>query len=198
MDAMERVGERPVLVTAALTVSAYGLVVGTFSGVLPYPDLGRAAVDVMTHVVAVVNTLALACIVAGVHQVRRGRLERHRKLMLSATGLILLFLVVYLFRVGGGGTKIFQGPELVRNFVYLPMLAVHLVLSIAAVPLVVHAVVLGVTRPLDEVGETAHPRVGRIAAAAWSLSLALGVVTYFLLNHVYPAEFQPSAVVLPL
>jgi putative membrane protein len=27
--------------------------------------------------------------------------------------------------------------------------------------------------------------VGRIAAGAWSLSLFLGVVTYFLLNHVY-------------
>ncbi len=198
MEALEKAGEHPVLVTAALTLSAYGLVVGTFSGVFPYPDFDRATVDVLTHVVAVVNTMALACIVAGVHQVRRGRFERHRNLMLTATALIVVFLVVYLFRVGGGGTKIFQGPEVVRSFVYLPMLAVHLVLSIAAVPLVVHAVVLGVTRPLEDVGDTAHPRVGRLAAAAWSLSLALGVVTYLLLNHVYPAEFQPSAVVLPL
>jgi putative membrane protein len=36
--------------------------------------------------------------------------------------------------------------------------------------------------------ETVHARVGRVAVAAWSLSLFLGIVTYVLLNHVYGWE----------
>ncbi len=191
------VARHPRYVSAALTVAAYALVIGTFAGIFTYPNIGRAAVEVMAHAIAAVNSLALLCIVAGVYYVRQGELKRHRNLMLAATALIVVFLVIYLFRVGGGGTKIFEGPELVRNYVYLPMLAVHLVLSIAAVPLVIYAVVLGVTRPLEEVGETLHPRVGRVAAFAWGLSLFLGVVTYFMLNHLYAAEFQPAFVVMP-
>ncbi len=198
MNALGFVGRHPLYASAALTVAAYALVIGTFAGIFTYPDIGRGAVDVMAHAIAAVNSLALLCIVAGVYFVRKGELVRHRNLMLAATALILLFLVIYLFRVGGGGTKVFEGPGFVRSYVYLPMLAVHLVLSIAAVPLVIYAVVLGVTRPLEEVGDTLHPRVGQVAAFAWALSLFLGVVTYFMLNHLYEAEFQPAVVVLPL
>jgi len=105
--------------------------------------------------------------------------------MVSAFALILLFLVIYLFRVGGGETKIFDGPEFVRNFVYLPMLGVHLFLSIVAVPVVVYAVLLGLTHTPDELTETPHRRIGRIAAASWAVSLFLGIVTYVMLNHIY-------------
>ncbi|MFP4633274.1 MAG: DUF420 domain-containing protein, partial [Halobacteriales archaeon] len=178
-----------------LSVAAYALVIATFAGALPYPAIERSTVDLLSHGIAVVNTLALACIVLGVRAVRRRRLRRHRALMLAATGLILVFLVLYLLKIGGGGTKEFVGPDVVRNYVYLPMLAVHLLLSILAVPLVVHVVVLGVSRPLRDVGDTLHPRLGRWAALAWGLSLFLGVLAYVLLNHVYDAEFVSTFVV---
>jgi putative membrane protein len=68
------------------------------------------------------------------------------------------------------------------------MLFVHIGLSIVAVPVVIHAVVLGLTHTPAELAETVHPRVGRVAVAAWSLSLFLGIVTYVLLNWVYGSE----------
>jgi putative membrane protein len=68
------------------------------------------------------------------------------------------------------------------------MLAVHVLLSVVSVPVVLHAVVLGLTHSPSELPETIHPRVGRIAVVAWTLSLALGVFTYVLLNHVYSWE----------
>jgi putative membrane protein len=111
--------------------------------------------------------------------------------MLSAFVLILLFLALYLPKVGGGGEKHFVGPEMVR-YAYLIMLAIHIVLSVVAVPVVLYAVVLGLTHTTPELRNTAHARVGRIAAATWILSLSLGVVTYVLLNHIYAAEFVPS------
>jgi len=70
--------------------------------------------------------------------------------------------------------------------VYLAMLAIHILLSILAVPVVLYALVLGLTHSKRELRtEVPHARVGRIAAGSWLLSLVLGVVTYVMLNHVY-------------
>ena len=77
---------------------------------------------------------------------------------------------------------------------YLAMLAIHIVLSIVSVPVVVFALVLGLTHSPDELRtETPHRRVGQVAASAWLLSLALGVVTYLLLNHAFAWEYVETA-----
>lgn len=175
----------PVAATTVLSAVGYAVVIATFAGLLPYPNVSLDTVNLLAHAIAAVNSVTLVCILAGWRWIRRGEVEKHRAAMLSAFSLIILFLVIYLFKVGGGGTKEFVGPTAVRNYVYLPMLAVHLVLSIVSVPVVIYAVTLGVTHTPDELRETAHARVGRIAAGAWSLSLFLGVVAYVLLNHVY-------------
>ena len=84
--------------------------------------------------------------------------------------------------------KEFVGPEMAALF-YFVMLAIHIVLSAVSVPLVLYNVVVGLTHSTEEVGQTAHPRVGRITVAVWSVSLTLGVLAYVLLNHVYTYEF---------
>jgi putative membrane protein len=53
------------------------------------------------------------------------------------------------------------------------------------VPLVIHNLVIGLTYRLGEIPSTAHPRVGRWAVVLWSVSLALGLVVYLLLNVLY-------------
>jgi putative membrane protein len=183
--AKRRVRDNPRAATAVLSVLGYVLVLGTFAGVLPiYPELERATVDLLSHAIAVVNTLALTAIVLGVRWIRRGEVRKHRAAMLTAFSLILLFLVLYLTKLGGGGEKHIDANGAVY-YAYIAMLAVHIVLSAVSVPVVVHAVVLGLTHAPSELRDTAHAKVGRIAVAAWGLSLALGIVTYVLLNHVY-------------
>jgi len=193
----EAVKERPGVATAVLSVAGYAVVVATFSGALPYPDITLDTVNLLTHAIAGVNTVTFLTILAGWRWIRRGEVRKHRAAMLSAFGLILVFLVLYMFKVGGGGTKEFVGPTLVRNYVYLPMLAVHLLLSILAVPVVIHAAVLGVSHTPGELRDTVHARVGRIAAASWAISLFLGVVTYLMLNHVYGWDYSAATLLLP-
>lgn len=185
-DARSFTRDHDIAVAAVLTVVGYTAVIGTFAGAFPYPELSMGTVNVLTHLIALVNAATLVCILAGWYWIRQGNVDRHKKAMVSAFALILLFLVIYLFRVGGGDTKIFDGPEFIRNFVYLPMLAVHLFLSIVAVPVVLYAVILGLTHtPRELRDETPHKRVGRIAAGSWAVSLFLGIVTYVMLNHMY-------------
>jgi len=185
-----RVREAPRRVTVLLSVAAYAVVLGTFAGLVPFPEISRATVNLLSHAIAVVNTLALACLVAGVYFIRRGQVDRHRAAMVSATVLIGAFLVMYLLKVGGGGEKAIVMPENAVYYAYLGMLAVHILLSVLAVPLVIYALVLGLTHSPSELRETVHPRVGRVAASTWILSLAFGVITYVMLNHVYGYEFM--------
>ncbi|PSP94871.1 DUF420 domain-containing protein [Halobacteriales archaeon QS_4_62_28] len=179
-----RARARPRAVTAVLSVIGYVLVVGAFAGLLPLPDISRDAVILLGDAIAVVNFWALLAIVAGVYFIRTDQVRKHRAAMLTAFSLIILFLMLYLTKVGGGFEKEIQATGLVRG-AYIAMLAIHIFLSAVSVPVVLHAVVLGLTHTPAELRETVHARVGQIAAAAWSLSLFLGLVTYVMLNHVY-------------
>ena len=182
----QRAKDSPVVTTAILSVLGYVLVLGTFAGVLPiYPSISIETVNLLSDAIAVVNTVATISLVVGWRAIRRGNIARHRAAMLLSFGLILLFLVLYLLKVGGGGgEKHIEAAGLIY-WAYLAMLAVHILLSVVSVPVVIFAVVLGLTHTPSELTRTSHARVGRIAAASWILSLILGVVTYVLLNHVY-------------
>jgi len=187
-----RTGARrhPGPLTAVLSLIGYVLVGGALYGFLPlFPPLSDATVNLFSHLIAVINTLALSALLAGFYFIRRGDVRRHRVAMLTAFVLILAFLVVYLWKTGGGFEKAILATGTVK-VVYLVMLAIHIGLSVLAVPVVLYAVVLGLTHTPAELRDSLHPRVGRIAVAAWSLSLFLGIVTYVLLNHVYGWEVR--------
>ncbi|SFF94778.1 putative membrane protein [Halopelagius inordinatus] len=188
--------EHPAAVTAVLSVVGYALVVGTFLGYVPgtvFPDLSLAEVNLLSDAIAAVNALNVLVIAAGWRWIRRDDVKKHAAAMVGSFALILVFLVMYLTKIGGGGTKEFVGPAFVY-YPYLAMLAIHIVLSIVAVPVVLYALVLGLTHSPDELRrDTPHRRVGRIAAGSWLLSLSLGVVTYLLLNHLFGWEYVASA-----
>jgi putative membrane protein len=182
-----------VAATAILTLVGYAAVIGTFEGFVPiYPDIGEQGVNLLGHAIAVVNLAATACLLAGWRYVKQGKIEAHAKSMTAAFGLILLFLLLYLPKVGGGGEKrlVDSVPDPIA-LGYFAMLAIHIILSAIAMPVVVYAFLLGISHTPAELRDSLHPRVGRIAAASWVLSLVLGVVTYVVLNHVYGYEFVP-------
>lgn len=189
--------DHPAAVTVVLSVVGYALVAGTFLGWVPasvFPELTLAQVNLLSHAIAVVNTAATLLLVAGWRWIRRGEVRKHAAAMGSAFGLILLFLVLYLTKIGGGGTKEMVGAPGAVYVAYLAMLAIHILLSVVSVPVVLYALVLGVTRTPEELRRsTPHARVGRVAAGAWILSLTLGVVAYLLLNWVYGYEFVVGA-----
>lgn len=191
--AKSRARDRPLTATALLSVVGYVLVIGTFAGALPiYPEVSRAGVHLLGDLIAVVNAAATVSLVLGWRWIRRNEVRKHKLAMSTAFALILVFLVLYLLKVGGGGRKDFVGPSLWYG-AYLAMLAVHIVLSIVSVPVVLYALTLGLTHtPAELRGDTPHRRVGRIAAGAWITSLVLGVATYVMLNHVFAFEFVPA------
>jgi putative membrane protein len=187
------VRSHPRVTTAVLSVIGLALVIGTFLRVIPasvFPYLSRETVDLFSHAIAVINTVTAVVLALGWKWIREGNVEKHRKAMTSAFSLILLFLVLYLLKIGGGGTKhIGEAPAFV-GLLYFVMLVIHIGLSVISVPVVLYAITLGLTHtPRELRDETPHAKVGRVAAGAWIISLVLGVVTYLILNWGYPGEF---------
>lgn len=176
----------PVL-TAVLSAVSLAVVFGAAlqaipTGPLPAPE---GPLEAIPHVNAVVSLAALTTISAGVRAIRRGEVERHRRLMLASFGLFVLFLALYLYRVAVLGPTEFPGPAVVRTYVYLPFLFVHVAFAVVCVPFVFHALLLAGTRSIPEIYETNHRWAGRIAASLWLISFAMGLGVYAMLYWIY-------------
>lgn len=177
----------PVL-TVVLTIVSLALVFGAVLGAIPsnvLPQAPASVFDAIPHVNALVSTIAIGTIVAGVRFIRRGDVEKHRAMMLTSLVLFVTFLVLYLYKVAVSGTAEFGGPDTVYQFVYLPTLVVHMLLAVVCIPLLYYVLLLAVTRPVAELYDTSHKRFGRIAASLWLISFVLGNVVYVLLYWLY-------------
>lgn len=172
--------------TALLSAVSLALVFGSVLGVVPMPPRAPTAVlEAIPAVNAVLSLGAIVAIVTGWRAIRRGEVRRHRAAMLTALGLFALFLVLYLYRVSILGPSDFPGPELVYTYLYLPFLAVHILLAVVCIPLLFYVVLLGTTRPVEAVYGTNHRRVGRVAASLWLVSFTMGIAV-FLMLYVVP------------
>lgn len=149
------------------------------------PSVPDAFLDAIPHLNAAVSLIAIGTIAAGWRAIRNGDVDRHRKLMVASAGLFGAFLVLYLYRVALLGPHGFPGPDAVYLYLYLPLLAIHILLAMVCVPLLWYVGLLGATRTVPEIRQSAHARVGQIAAALWLISFSLGVVVYLLLYVVY-------------
>ena len=174
--------------TALLTVVSLVLVFGAALGAVPRSVLPRAPDAVFAaipHVNAVISTVAIGTIFLGVRAIRRGDWQRHRAFMLTTLVLFVGFLALYLYKVSMQGPAPFPGPDAVYQFVYLPTLAIHIVLAIVCLPLVYYVALLALTRSVSELRGTTHARFGRVAAVLWLVSFVLGNVVYALLYLIY-------------
>jgi putative membrane protein len=175
-------------VTALLSVVSLALVFGAALRAIPAESVPRASdatLAAIPHVNAAISAVAVVTIALGWRWIRRGEIRKHRAAMGTAFVLFLGFLTLYLYRVLLHGPTEFAGPAWVDQYLYLPLLAVHVLLAIVCVPLLYYVLLLAATRPVSEIPLTRHPRVGRVAAALWLTSFVLGIAVYLLLYVVF-------------
>jgi putative membrane protein len=183
-----RVKHRVPEVAGILTVVSLALVFGAALGAIPKSLLPRApswVFNTIPLVNAIISGLAILTIGSGWYWIRDGEIKRHRTAMIGGVVLFATFLVLYLYKVALRGPTPFTGPEVIRQFVYLPLLAIHILLAVICVPLLYYVLLLAVTRPIHEIPQTRHPRIGRIAAPLWLISFSLGIIVYVLLYVLY-------------
>ena len=127
---------------------------------------------------ATLNGCSFVLLLAAGHAIRSGNERRHRALMLTATGVSVLFLISYLtYHYQHGSTK-FTGTGLIRG-VYFTILISHTILAATLVPLVVTTLTLALRGRRER-----HRRLARITWPIWLYVSATGVLIYLMLYQL--------------
>jgi putative membrane protein len=133
----------------------------------------------LPHLNAALNATSFVLLVAAFYQIRRGNVQFHRRLMLSALVVSGLFLVSYVVYHAQYGSVRFTGQGLVRP-VYFVILITHVILAAAIVPLII------ITLRRALAGDFArHRRIARWTYPLWVYVSVTGVVVYLMLYHLY-------------
>ena len=143
--------------------------------------------DQLPLINATLNGTAACLLVLGLYLVKTGRLVAHRRCMLAAFAISCVFLVSYLihkFWVLKGVHTPFRGPAGLKS-AYLMMLASHIVLAIAIVPMALITIHRGLHQRFPE-----HRRLARWTWPIWMYVSVTGVWVYLVLYVIWP---QPGA-----
>ena len=131
---------------------------------------------------ACLNALAASLLVLGRRLIRQGRVDAHRRSMLSAFAVSSLFLAGYVaHKVSRDFENTTFHVEGVAKLAYLALLASHVTLAMTVPPLAISLVVLGLRGSLVR-----HRRLARIAWPIWMYVSVTGVVIYLLLYPLNP------------
>lgn len=128
---------------------------------------------------AMLNALSGIFLLAGYINIRRGRIQIHRRFMLAACVTSLLFLVSYVtyHTLRRGLVTRFPGTGAIRTL-YLTILTTHTFLAIVILPLAIVTVMNGLRMRVPR-----HRRIARWTFPLWMYVSVTGVVVYFFLYH---------------
>ncbi len=136
--------------------------------------------DALAPLNALLNATAGTLLFLGWRAIKRGDRERHRRLMIGAVSVSALFLVSYLTRVALTGTHRFPGEGPLR-WLYLAILVSHTILAVAAAPMALRSLALGLHGRFE-----AHRKLARVTFPIWLYVSVTGVVVYLMLYQVAP------------
>ncbi len=158
-----------------------------------------AAAHPIVHVNAALNATAATLLVIGFVFIKSGRIEAHKRTMLTAFLVSAVFLACYLWYHYQVQHVKFTHPGTIR-YVYYAILLSHVVLAITVPFLAIRQVYLGfralgccskTQTPSDQLAEANAYRESHIRLARWTFPIWLyvsvtGVVVYVMLYHLWP------------
>ena len=157
----------------------------------------------IVHVNASLNTIATILLLVGLWLIKRGRVEAHKRTMLTAFAVSAAFLACYVWYHWQVGSVRFAHSGPVR-YVYLTILASHVLLAITVPPLAIRQIYLGFRalgccapsgHQAEQLAVAAAYRDKHIRLARWTYPIWLyvsltGVVVYLMLYHLWPPAGQ--------
>ena len=127
---------------------------------------------------AFLNAGAASLLVWGWVLIRQGRKRAHKRAMLGAFTLSLLFLASYLVYHAQAGSVRFQGTGTIRT-VYFTVLLTHTVLAAAVPPMAVVTLSRALRGRFDR-----HRRIARWTLPVWLYVSVTGVAVYVMLYRL--------------
>lgn len=128
---------------------------------------------------AILNSLVSICLVYALVQVKQKNYIGHKKTMMTAMVLSILFLVSYIAHHLFAGETKFGGEGTVR-IVYLILLATHIVLAGGILPFILFSAYRGMTAEFDK-----HRKLVKYTWPLWFYVSVTGVIVYFMISPYY-------------
>lgn len=175
-----------------LTAAVLGLVGLMRQVKIPLPD--GVSLSFLPPFHAAVNAVAALVLVAALVAVMKGRIALHRRMIMIAMGLSVLFLLSYVaYHFTSNEVKygdanfdgIVDAAEKAKvggmRTIYLLLLASHIVLAAVSLPFILFTFIAGWTNRF-----AAHRKLARWVFPLWLYVAATGPLCYWMLRPFYP------------
>ncbi len=158
-------------ISAAATLFLFWLIY-----IHPAADAASARFAFLPALNALLNGLSATALLIGYIFIRARRVTAHRASMMTAFGFSTLFLVSYILHHALHGDVRYPLHAAWRS-IYLPLLASHIILAVAALPLVLVTFFFSLSGRIPQ-----HRKVARWTFPLWLYVSVTGVITYVMLR----------------
>lgn len=128
---------------------------------------------------ATINAFTAILLVAAVYQVRKGNRKTHERLMKTAIGCSVLFLLMYVAYHMTSDSTVYGGEGVIK-YVYYFILITHILLSIIVIPFVLITFVRALSGEFYK-----HRKIARITYPLWLYVAVSGVIVYLMISPYY-------------
>ncbi|AUC74261.1 DUF420 domain-containing protein [Olleya sp. Bg11-27] len=126
-----------------------------------------------------INALTAVLLVLAFLAIKNKNIVLHKKLMSTAIGCSVIFLLMYVaYHMTSDSTK-FGGEGVIRT-VYFVILITHIALSIVVIPFVLITYVRAITNSIER-----HKKIARITFPLWLYVAVTGVIVYLMISPYY-------------
>jgi uncharacterized membrane protein YozB (DUF420 family) len=128
---------------------------------------------------AFLNATSGLLLFLGRKYIKAGDRATHKKFMIAAFTVSVLFLISYLTYHAVHGTTRFTGEGIARP-IYFTILITHTILAVFVPPMAIIALVRGLKNRIDK-----HRIIARWTYPIWLYVSITGVIVYLMLYHLY-------------
>lgn len=125
---------------------------------------------------ATINALTAVLLGIAYVAIRNGKRLLHERIMKTSIGLSVCFLVLYVIYHMTSETTRFGGTGMIR-YVYLFILATHIVLSVVIIPMVLFSFVRALSGDFER-----HRKLSRVTFPLWLYVAVTGVIVYLMIS----------------
>lgn len=127
---------------------------------------------------ATLNTISAILLTLGYVLIRQRRIEAHKRCMLAAFAVSVLFLISYVIYHANAGSTPFTRQGWIRP-VYFTILISHIILAFVIVPLAIRTLYLAWRERFEK-----HRRIAKITLPIWLYVSVTGVLIYIMLYQM--------------
>lgn len=132
---------------------------------------------------ASLNALSALLLAGGYAAIRAGKMEVHKRFMLSAFWVSVVFLASYvIYHIRVKQVVLFQGQGWIRP-VYFTLLTSHTILAIVIVPMILITLRRAWLQKFDK-----HRLIARWTLPLWFYVSVTGVIVYLMVYQIYAAK----------